>query len=102
MEQGRQTSFVEGTIVFWASVDHMFSMTFTELCLSSVKAAIKNTEMKKKKKNTEMNRYGFAPMKPCLMDTEFEYHNSCVIKYSSFYFKMAEKILSSWEFKACN
>ena len=49
-----------------------------------------------------MNRYGFAPMKPCLMDTEFEYHNSCVIKYSSFYFKMAEKILSSWEFKACN
>ena len=49
-----------------------------------------------------MNRYGFAPMKPCLMDTEFEYHNSRVIKYSSFYFKMAEKILSSWEFKACN
>ena len=93
MEQGRQTSFVEGKIVFWASVDHIFSMTFTELCLSSVKAAIKNTEM---------NRYGFAPMKPCLMDTEFEYHNSCVIKYSSFYFKMAEKILSSWEFKACN
>ena len=93
MEQGRQTSFVEGKIVFWASVDHMFSMTFTELCLSSVKAAIKNTEM---------NRYCFAPMKSCLMDTEFEYHNSHVIKYSSFYFKMAEKILSSWEFKACN
>ena len=93
MEPGRQTSFVEGKIVFLASVGHMFSMTFTELCLSSVKAAVKNTEM---------NRHGFAPMKPCLMDTELEYSNSHVIKYSSFYFKMAEKILSSGEFKGCN
>ena len=90
MEQGRQTSFVKGKIVVLASVDHMFSMTFTELCLSSVKAAIKNTEM---------NRCGFALVKPCLMDTGFEYHNSHVIKYSSFYFKMAEKILSSWSSK---
>ena len=93
MELGRQTSFVEGKIVFLASVGHMFSMTFTELCLSSVKAAVKNTEM---------DRYGFAPVKPCLMDTKLGYSNSHVIKYSSFYFKMAEKILSSWEFKGCN